>query len=110
MPQIREEVVIFLAALLTGMIVRLVYIGLNVFRQIVRHNLRIMESEDLIFWIGSAFYIFVQNYHTNNGSMRWYCILGVVGGAILISIAGSQTKVGKSSKKSAKKNLHTQEK
>ena len=48
MPQIREEVVIFLAALLTGMIVRLVYIGLNVFRQIVRHNLRIMESEDLI--------------------------------------------------------------
>ena len=60
MPQIREEVVIFLAALLTGMIVRLVYIGLNVFRQIVRHNLRIMESEDLIFWIGSAFYIFVH--------------------------------------------------
>ena len=55
MPQIREEVVIFLAALLTGMIVRLVYIGLNVFRQIVRHNLRIMESEDLIFWIGSEF-------------------------------------------------------
>ena len=92
MPQIREEVVIFLAALLTGMIVRLVYIGLNVFRQIVRHNLRIMESEDLIFWIGSAFYIFVQNYHTNNGSMRWYCILGVVGGAILISILYTQLK------------------
>ncbi len=104
MPQIREEVVIFLAALLTGMTVRLVYIGLNVFRQIVRHNLRIMESEDLIFWIGSAFYIFVQNYHTNNGSMRWYCILGVG------RRRDSYINPVYSSKKSAKKNLHTQEK
>ena len=94
MPQIREEVVIFLAALLTGMIVRLVYIGLNVFRQIVRHNLRIMESEDLIF---------VQNYHTNNGSMRWYCILGVVGGAILISILYTHLK-------KVQKNIYTRKK
>ena len=96
MPQIREEVVIFLAALLTGMIVRLVYIGLNVFRQIVRHNLRIMESEDLIFWIGSAFYIFVQNYHTNNGSM--------VGGAILISILYTHLKKVKKKIYTRKKN------
>ena len=41
-------------------------------------------AEDLIFWLGSAVYMFVQIYHTSDGSIRWYFILGVALGVILM--------------------------
>lgn len=104
MPRISEEAAGFLAAVLTGGVLRLVYIGLQVFRQIVRHSLRGMGIEDLFFWILSAFYVFVQNYHTNIGGLRWYYILGVVGGAILTTILYIRLKDFQ------KKNLHRQKK
>ena len=55
MPGIREEMMVFLAAVAAGGIVRLVY-------------------------------MFVQIYHTSDGSIRWYFILGVALGVILMSV------------------------
>lgn len=45
-----------------------------------------IEIEDLIFWIGTAIYLFVQIYHTSNGSIRWYFALGVVSGVLFATI------------------------
>lgn len=85
MPGIREEMMVFVAAVLSGAIVRLTYRCISCFRQIVKHHLFVIEAEDLIFWIGSALYMFVQIYHTSDGSIRWYFILGVVLGASLMT-------------------------
>ena len=85
MTGIQEEFMVFLAAVLSGGIIRLVYRCISCFRQIVRHNLTVIGIEDLIFWIGTAVYLFVQIYHTSSGSVRWYYILGVVVGACLMS-------------------------
>lgn len=86
MPGIREEVMVFLSAVLSGAIVRLAYRCISCFRQIVRHKHIVIEAEDLIFWLGSAVYLFVQIYHTSDGSIRWYFILGIVSGVILITV------------------------
>ena len=80
MPGIREEMMVFLAAVAAGGIVRLVYQCIRCFRRIVSHTLAAIGVEDMIFWLGSAVYMFVQIYHTSDGSIRWYFILGLVFG------------------------------
>ncbi|MXP74004.1 hypothetical protein GN277_00660 [Lachnospiraceae bacterium WCA-9-b2] len=81
---IREEMMVFLAAVVSGGIVRLIYQCIRCFRRIVSHTLAAIGAEDLIFWMGSAVYMFVQIYHTSDGSIRWYFILGVGLGVILM--------------------------
>ena len=85
MTGIQEEFMVFLAAVLSGGIIRLVYRCISCFRQIVRHNLTVIGIEDLIFWIGTAVYVFVQIYHTTSGSIRWHFVLGVVVGALFMT-------------------------
>ncbi|MGN1167386.1 MAG: spore cortex biosynthesis protein YabQ [Lachnospiraceae bacterium] len=86
MPDIREELMIFLAAVVTGMILRLSYRCISCFRQMMRHSYLVMGIEDLIFWVGCALYVFVQIYYTSDGSIRWYFVLGVVFGAYFCSL------------------------
>lgn len=85
MPGIREEVMVFLVAVVSGAIVCLAYQCIRCFRRIVEHDLAAVSLEDMIFWLGSAVYMFVQIYHTSDGSIRWYFILGVVLGVVLMS-------------------------
>ena len=85
MPEIRGEVIVFLSAILTGVIVRLSYRCISCFRQIIKHSYFAMGIEDLIFWVSCAFYVFVQIYYTSSGSIRWYFVLGIVLGVCFCS-------------------------
>lgn len=87
MMEVKEELIIFLLAVVSGGIVRLSYRFLHCVRQIVRHNLLAIEIEDFLFWIFSALFLFVQIYHTTSGSIRWHFVLGVVFGAVISSFA-----------------------
>lgn len=87
MMEVKEELIIFLLAVVSGGIVRLSYRFLHCVRQIVRHNLLAIEIEDFLFWICSALFLFVQIYHTTSGSIRWHFVLGVVFGAVISSFA-----------------------
>lgn len=83
---IREEFIVLILAVLSGVIVRLVYKCISCFRKIVKHSFILIGIEDFVFWVGMALYLFVQIYHTSDGSIRWYYILGVVAGAGLASL------------------------
>lgn len=78
MPEIQGELIIFLVSVVTGIMLRLIYRSIGIFRQLVEHSLIFIGVEDLIFWVGAALYVFVQIYHTSDGSIRWYFVLGVV--------------------------------
>lgn len=82
MPEIRGELIIFLVSVITGVMLRLTYQSIGVFRQLIEHSLFVMGIEDMIFWFGAALYVFVQIYHTSDGSIRWYFILGLVFGTL----------------------------
>ncbi len=86
MSGIEKELVVFLVAVLSGASVRLAYRCLGCFREIVRHSIVMLNIEDMVFWLCVAFYLFRQIYQTNNGSIRWHFVLGVVLGAIFMSI------------------------
>lgn len=82
---IREELLIFIMAVIAGAVVRLSYRALTIFRKIFKHKLWVINLEDLVFWLVISVYLFVQIYHTSNGSIRWYFVLGVVVGVVGIS-------------------------
>ena len=82
---IEKEMLIFLSAFLTGLFLRIAYRCLECLRGLVKHSLTVIGIEDLFYWIFVELYVFVQIYHTSNGSVRWYYILGIVSGAALMS-------------------------
>lgn len=86
MAGIEIELTGFLVAVISGIIIRLCYHCLTCLRNIYIHNLLLIEVEDAFFWIGTSIYIFVQIYHTSNGSIRWYFALGVVFGMLISTI------------------------
>ncbi len=55
-------------------------------REVVHHAHWVIELEDLIYWIGTAIFLFVQIYYTSSGIVRWYFILGVGIGGIIMSV------------------------
>ena len=94
MPGIREETMIFLMAIMSGLIVRLVYRCISCLRQIIRHNHFVTEMEDMVYWVGSAIYLFVQIYNTSDGVIRWYFVLGVAFGAVLMTVFIQRVEAG----------------
>ena len=80
--RIGEEATVFLKALLAGNLVCLVYETIRIFRRIIKHHLFWVSAEDLVFWIGTAIYLFMRIYQTSNGVIRWYFVAGVLIGGI----------------------------
>lgn len=80
---IGREVSVFLSACLAGNLVCLGYMALRILRRIIRHSLFWVSLEDFLFWILAALYLFSEMYRTCFGSIRWYFVLGVVGGGAL---------------------------
>ena len=83
---IKQELIAFLTAISSGIIVRMSYHCITCFRRIIKHRHFAIEIEDFAFWVGSAIYLFVQIYHTSNGSIRWYFVLGIVIGVIFATV------------------------
>lgn len=83
---IGKELFIFLLAVLAGAIVRLAYRCISCLREVVHHAYWVIELEDLIYWIGTAIFLFVQIYYTSSGSVRWYFVLGIGLGASAMSV------------------------
>lgn len=83
---IQREIIVFLTAVLSGGIVRLMYRCLSCFREIVHHTHWVIELEDLFYWIGTAVFLFVQIYHISNGEIRWYIILELAAGVTAMSV------------------------
>lgn len=83
---ITKELFIFLSAILSGAIVRLVYRCISCLRNVIHHTHWIIELEDLAYWVGTAIFLFVQIYYTSSGSVRWYFVLGIGLGASAMSV------------------------
>lgn len=79
---IEKELAVFLAAILAGNLICLVYTTIRVFRRIVKHSLFWISMEDIVFWVITGIYLFSEMYRTCSGSIRWYFVTGVFLGGI----------------------------
>lgn len=83
MSGLKTEGMAFLVAVLTGMIIVCGYMCVRKFRRLFVHSVLATAIEDLLYWIVSAVYVFVQMFHTSSGNIRWYFVVGVILGVYL---------------------------
>ena len=77
------ELRIFGSAICSGVFLLSTYYLIIVIRNIIHHSQWMINLEDVFYWLLSGKYLFVQIYHTNNGNIRLYYVLGLVLGATL---------------------------
>ena len=105
---LEKEIGIFVHAVISGMSVYGSYTVIRIIRRVIRHNIWIVSAEDFLFWMGTSFYLFIQMYETSSGSIRWFFVLGVgVGMVVLASLNVLSGKMWKKIKKSVDKSLKT---
>lgn len=89
---LEKELEVFVHAVLSGIIVYGVYTLIRIIRRIIKHSLLGISIEDFLFWVGTSFYLFIQIYNTSDGRVRWYFVLGIVAGMILLALVIFLTK------------------
>ena len=75
------DALLFLDALICGMIIATVYDVLRIFRNIIPHYNIIINIEDFVFWNIAGIYLFAVMLSTNNGVIRGFFLMGAVMGA-----------------------------
>ena len=79
---IEREIVIFLQAILAGNYLCLIYKGVRVFRLLIKHKSFVIALEDLGYWVFVTIYLFFSMQINCNGNIRWYYIVGLLGGSL----------------------------
>ena len=77
------ELEFFVRSFAWGMLMVLVYEGLQLFRQLVRHGTMLLAVEDLCYWTLYSLLLFRMIYLENDGMIRGFALLAVLLGMIL---------------------------
>lgn len=78
-----SELLLFGKSILYGAVMAASYDVLRIVRRIIRHKAGVIMIEDLLYWISSSVFLFVNIYQENGGILRGYIFVGVVLGMIL---------------------------
>lgn len=70
-------------ALLLGILLRLCYDGIRIFRAVLPHNRLVAAAEDFIYWVLTALFLFLLLYETSEGMLRGVIILCVFLGMLI---------------------------
>lgn len=78
-----EEALLMLDSLYIGLVIMAAYDILRLFRRIVRHKNIFVGLEDFLFWVIAGFVVFSLVYSENDGTLRWFIVVGVLIGGII---------------------------
>jgi hypothetical protein len=88
-----NEAYFFGCCVLTGITVIFMYDVLRIFRRIIIHGVIAIGIEDLIYWVGSSFFVFHIIYIRNDGVLRGFAILAIVLGMLMYNLTISNLLV-----------------
>lgn len=77
------ENVFLIHALNMGIYVSFIYDILKIFRKVCPHNDFFISIEDLIFWVYVSGAVFMLMYRESNGCLRWFAVIGGLGGILV---------------------------
>lgn len=84
--EIVQELTFFTHSILMGLIITFVYDWIRVLRKLFRHGAILMSVEDLFFWFVCGLAVFYMLYKENDGTLRWFAVLGATLGMFLYKI------------------------
>lgn len=80
---IHHELLLMIQAAAAGAVLLFCYHILKGLRRIWHHSALLTGVEDIVYWIGSALWIFSQIYRFNDGIPRFFMVPGLIIGALL---------------------------
>lgn len=80
-----DENVFLLHSFLLGVGITFLYDILRILRRVFAHSTSMVSLEDLAFWIYCAGKVFLLMFHESNGNLRWFAVLGGIGGNVPVS-------------------------
>lgn len=87
--EIVQELTFFTHSVLMGLVITFVYDWIRVLRKLFRHGTALMSAEDLLFWLTCGIGVFYMLYRENDGTLRWFAVLGATVGMFFIkSLSG----------------------
>lgn len=70
-------------SLAMGIFITFVYDLLRIFRRVIPHRNFFVSVEDLFFWCFCAVSVFLMMHRENNGTLRWFAVLGALAGMLV---------------------------
>ena len=87
---IYAEVELFLVCLGLGAILAFIYDMVRIFRLFFQHKDWLVDLEDLLFWLFTAWLVFRTLFIYNRGALRGYAFLGMFLGVVLYALTLSR--------------------
>ena len=84
---------VFYISLLWGAGIGILYDVFRCVRKIVKHNVVVTAIEDIVFWLICAWLVFYMLYRFNQGSIRFYIVMGMLFGAFVYRCSISELLV-----------------
>lgn len=80
---IYDEAHLFLVCFVLGVLLAMVYDGVRILRLLFHHWDWLVDVEDLLYWIFTAWIVFRTLFYYNQGMLRGYAFVGMFLGVIL---------------------------
>lgn len=74
---IAGEVLFFFRAVVLGLVLMIAYDVLRIFRNVIPHGNGFIGLEDILYWLAVGIACFYFIFMENNGSIRWYALVGI---------------------------------
>lgn len=84
--EIVQELTFFAHSVLMGVVITFVYDWIYVLRRLMKHGAVMTSLEDLFFWLACGIAVFYMLYRENNGTLRWFAVLGAALGMIFYKL------------------------
>ena len=80
---IHHELLLLLRTIAVGAVLLLCYDLLAAFRNVFAHSDKAVGTEDILYWLCCAFFVFSEIYRSNEGILRFFMVLGFLSGAYI---------------------------
>lgn len=87
---IYDEVELFAVCLSLGMVLACIYDCIRILRLLLKHKNWMVDTEDLLFWLFTAWLVFRTLFIYNRGALRGYAFLGMFLGVLFYMLTLSR--------------------
>ena len=74
--EIMQELTFFTHSVILGLVITFIYDWVRVLRRLFKHGTVLMSAEDFLFWLACGIGVFYMLYRENDGTLRWFAVLG----------------------------------
>ena len=80
---IHHELLLLIRTIAVGAVLLLCYDLLAAFRNVFAHSDKAVGTEDILYWLCCAFFVFSEIYRSNEGILRFFMVLGFLSGVYI---------------------------